>query len=635
MTLSLVPDIADLSVLLCVCGVAVLCAGLGIWTGARRVETALIAGWGVAGLATVAAGTLTGLGLSNVMAALALGGGAGLVKIGIDASKGRVPPHSKMAARVALLALPLIACIASMQTIGWDDFGHWLPNLAYLCENDHFPTLALPGGSGHAAYPYGLALPGFAVFLVLGRVPDNAALFWNVIVMLAAGASIATLLAHRLAFYSPADRRSTNWACASIGLLLAGLACPSFVPKIFFSNMADPSTGAVLAVLGSMLFDWVDARDDRGRRISLAVVFAFGCIAFIDLRQANAALFGLLVLGCCLAGWRHRTAMGAGAGPSLAIAVLPPLIVLQLWGHYTATQIPGGQFEFLPFAVWRWSDFPTTLYNMLRVMVAKAGLFASILALTIRAALGFRTNDGLDQPDRFVIIAAATVCIGAIFFLAFTYLAAGFSREEALSAVSFWRYMGQTGPLAILGLAACVPLTWSRRVPPKAAAAAFVAIAVLLPVATVKFYRDDLASPVPMLRNIAREVDSTVPRSAPLELVDMTGNGFPVLVVYYELVLSGRDHGLPPRTVGQLSGVDGISAGAASKLDFHGAHYIWLAEGAPEMTGIFGPRLSAGCSYLLKREDKGFSVAASWPIGPFKWGSYRDGWSGVAGGRCV
>ena len=58
------------------------------------------------------------------------------------------------------IARPL--SISRYEQIAWDDFTHWLPNLAYLCVYDHFPTLAEPSLSKHAAYPYGLALPGFA-----------------------------------------------------------------------------------------------------------------------------------------------------------------------------------------------------------------------------------------------------------------------------------------------------------------------------------------------------------------------------------------------------------------------------------------------------------------------------------------
>jgi hypothetical protein len=346
---SLLPDLAHLPVLITVVAVAVLCIGLGVWTGARRAETSLIAGWGVACFATVVIGTLSDIGLSRVMVVLALAGLAGLARIGIALSRGTLLPRLDIGGRVFLLSLPLLACIEGMETVGTDDYLHWLPNLAYLCVNDHFPTLAQPSGSYHAAYPYGLALPGFAVFLVLGWVAENAALLWNFIAMLAAGASIGGVFARRLATRYPElrQRRIFGWGSAGLGLLIAGLACPTFVPKIFFSNMADAATGSILAVIGSMVFDRVADGADRRHRIALAS--AFSCVALVDVRQASAALFGLLILGCVagcgLGGWLHRDRFGSAAALSLTILLLPPLIVLLLWGTLHGDPNPWRRFR--------------------------------------------------------------------------------------------------------------------------------------------------------------------------------------------------------------------------------------------------------------------------------------------------
>jgi hypothetical protein len=628
---SLFPDLAHLPAFIATCVVAVCCIGLGVWTGARRVETALIAGWGMACFVTVVAGTLTGIGLSWVMLGLAAAAVAGLARLAITMRHGTSLLETSLAGKVALLALPLAACIEGIETIGWDDFSHWLPNLSYVCEHNHYPTLAQPALSDHAGYPYGLALPGFAVFLMLGRVPDDAAIYWNVIVMLAAAASIARILAERLA----ADwlqRDITGWSCAAIGLLSGGLASPAFVPKIFFSNMADAATGAVVAVLGSMIFEWIAAHGKHRDRIAIA--FAAGCVVLVDLRQANAALFGLLIVGCLVMRWRHDDQAWPRALPALAIAAIPAILVYWLWGRYVIIQIPGGQLPILPFSEWRWASFPEALHNMLRVMVAKTGLFTLILLVFVRAALSFRQRDDLGPPARGTLIVSAIVCVGMIFFLAFTYLSVGFLPSESAAAASFWRYMGEVGPLAAVGAAACIPLAWVRWVRRVPAMVALVSVTSLLPLVTVKFYRADLTSPVAALRSEGSALKAAMPRTASLLLVDLTGNGFAPLVVTYELMISGNEFGLPARRVTQVSRAEGISAATAANIDFTGPDYIWLAEGAPEMVRIFGVKLSAGCSYLLKRESTTYSVVTSWRIGHYKWTTYRDGWSGAAEGSC-
>jgi hypothetical protein len=639
MSPSLLPDLAHLPVLAVLVAVALVSIGIGVWVGARSAETALIAGWGVAGAATVVVGTATAVPLSWVMLLL---GGTGIAGLGrIIAGMVRAHPVMQlgMAGRVGLLALPLACGIESMDATGWDDFSHWLPNLAYLCIHNHFPTLAEPSASIHPAYPYGLALPGYAYFLLLGSVRDNAAIVWNLIMLVAAGAAVATLLLTRLqrSFPDLTGARALPWATAAIGLLVAGLACPSFVAKIVFSNMADGTTGAVLAVLGLLLFEWVAAiRDgDAGRRNRMALVMAFASVALIDLRQANAALLAWLVFGCMLAGCLRRPRFRVADLASLAIVVLLPLVIWSLWNRYAIEQMPGGQFAFLPFSDWHFAEFPDTLRNIVHVMLTKGGLFALILLISIRAVLTFRTRDALDAPSRVVLVSSAVVSLGNIAFLTFTYLAADFSVSEARAAATFWRYAGETGPLAVVGFVAAMPLAWLRRVPMVPATVALVGVTLIAPIAAVGLYRYDLVSPIPVLRHASEVTVADVPPAAPIQIVDMTGNGFGALVVAYQIAAADYARGSPPRKTTITSRTAGIPPQDAAKIELTGAPYLWLVEGAPEMDHLFGVRLSAGCSYLLQRQAAGFSIVAGWPFSRFMRNDQRTGWSSASGAPCT
>jgi hypothetical protein len=635
---SLLPDLAHLPVLAVLIAVALICIGIGAWVGARSAETALIAGWGVAGATTIVVATATAIPLSWVMLLL---GGTGVAGIGwmiAGAVRARPVMQFGMAGRTCLLALPFAAGIESMDATGWDDFSHWLPNLAYLCIHSHFPTLAEPSTSVHPAYPYGLALPGYAYFLLLGRISDNAAIVWNLITLVAAGAAVATLLLTRLqrGFPDLAAGRALPWATAAIGLLIAGLACPSFVAKIVFSNMADGTTGAVLAVLGLLVFEWVAAiRDgDPRRRNRVAVVMAFASVALIDLRQANAALLAWLVFGCLLAGCLRRPRFTVADLASLAIVVLLPFLIWSLWNRYAIQQMPGGQFAFLPFSDWHWAEFPDTLRNIVHVMLTKGGLFALILLIGIRAALSFRTRDQLDTPSRVVLVTAAVVSVCNVAFLTFTYLAADFSVVEARAAATFWRYAGETGPLAVLGFVAGMPLAWLRRVPMVPATAALVGLTLVAPIAAVGLYRYDLVSPVPVLRDAAEATTAEVPPAAPIQIIDMTGNGYGALVVAYLVAADDFARGSPARRATITARVAGIPPQDAAKLDLAAAPYLWLVEGAPEMDHLFGLRLSAGCSYLLQRQAAGFSILASWQFSRFMRNDQRTGWSSATGAPC-
>src|SRR5580698_3234265 len=133
MSARLFPDLSQLLALLLTALVGLLCIGLGLWTGTRRAEIALIAGWGVAALASLVLGTLTNIPLSAVAAVLGVAGAAGLLRWNLNRDRAEVATIG----RVSLLALPLIAGSAGAVPIAWDDFSHWLPNLTYICLNNH------------------------------------------------------------------------------------------------------------------------------------------------------------------------------------------------------------------------------------------------------------------------------------------------------------------------------------------------------------------------------------------------------------------------------------------------------------------------------------------------------------------
>jgi hypothetical protein len=625
MTPTLWPSLAHLPEMLLVFAVAALTVGLGALTGARRLEIAFIAGWGLAGLVTVVIGTLTPFSLSPVMLILGALGLCGLLLVGVTAATGTPVLRCGIGLRVLLLGLPLFVGIEGMVASGWDDFSHWLLNLDYLCRYGHFPTLALPSPSGHAAYPYALALPGYAVFLLSGAVAERAALVWNMLAMLAACACMASLLEVRL----PAGRW-VGWAAAAAGVLFGGLACPTFVPKIALSNMADSASGSALAVLVAVIFDWWRAPDGRSRWREVTAA-AMCALTLVNLRQSNFALFLLLLIGLGLIAILCRP-RPAGGLRALAVALPLPLLAWALWHRYANAEIPGGEFVIMPFASWHWAEFGEALLSILRVMLAKIGLFGLILVITVRAGFALRRRDTLLPAERAVLLLGVVLCVGNVGFLAFTYLAADFGADEAAAAASFWRYTSQTGPLAVLALFAALPVPWLAVLGRRGVAWAGVAIAVLLPIVAIKTYRHDLASPVPELRRIALAVNARLPVGAPVELVDLTGPGFGPEVVAYQLWLSGW-HG-PDRAVAQVWTAHGYSLAEARKLPFPPAGYLWLVEGAPEMQALFGPPLQAGCAYLLKAEAGRFAIDAAWPVSRFTRPVNRDGWSVQRGAAC-
>jgi hypothetical protein len=180
-----------------------------------------------------------------------------------------------------------------------------------------------------------------------------------------------------------------------------------------------------------------------------------------------------------------------------------------------------------------------------------------------------------------------------------------------------------------------MPLAWLRRVPMIPATVALVGVTLVAPIAAVGMYRYDLVSPIPVLRHASEVTVADVPPTAPIHIVDMTGNGFGALVVAYQIAAADYARGSPARKTPITSRTAGIPPQDAAKIDLTGTPYLWLVEGAPEMDHLFGVRLSAGCSYLLQRQATGFSIVAGWPFSRFMRNDQRTGWSSATGAPCV
>ena len=65
-----------------------------------------------------------------------------------------------------------------------------------------------------------------------------------------------------------------------------------------------------------------------------------------------------------------------------------------------------------------------------------------------------------------------------------------------------------------------------------------------------------------------------------------------------------------------------------------GVDRLRSGEGAPEMDRLFGARLNAGCSYLLRREAGDFSIIMSWQLSQYLKNVGPEGWSLAAGAPC-
>jgi hypothetical protein len=643
----LAPSLADIALALRVLIVATLACGAGFLAGARRLETAFFAGWGLASLIFVTLGTLTSIDLSLAALVGAVLGGVGLVvRLRHGASFWNEPSCSW---HVLVIGAPIIALTLSMGIVGWDDLAMWAPNLLHLCRTLHFPSLLHPGSaSAMPGYPYGLALPGFCVHLLgQGLAPEESgqllrvSVIWNALALLAAGAALANRMAAQTMAGQPYRMRHALWMCAALGVLLEGFANPTFVSKITFTEMGDSSSGAGLALLLGQLFDLACVSSDAARRRRLLIETAFIAAAVTFIRQENIVLIGLLVasagLGLALFRSHDRLRRLAELGATLAL----PFYLWIVWAHYVNTQIPGGNHSLLPLAQWHWAVFGDTLRSAARVFMAKSGyaiMGCVLAALFLRhLALRFRRGRAAGAPvgaraQAELITAVTGLTFGNIAFLLFCYLATSFSLFEAKTAITFWRFIGQTGQAEMLALGCVVAAVRpsALRISPRAAIAAAAAVFMLplAALATPFTLRSDIGSAVPSLESVGIDISHIVPPGRPITLIDLAGNGFAPVVVKFALQNFAGDE-WPLRVEAEPRG---IAPRAAATLRPEASGYYWLAEGAPNMPQIFGQPTRAGCSYLFSVSGAQVTLVRTWDVSRFRWGTdlYDEKLSGPA-----
>jgi len=621
----LLPTAADIVRLACILLIAACTAGMGFLAGARRLETAFFSGWGLACLIFVAIGTWSSADLGWAAAGSAVLGVSGLIR----AARSHASTHDtgdRLGPRALLIGLPFLVLVIGRSDVAWDDISFWVPNLLHLCATHRFPTLANPAAySAMAAYPYGVALPGFAMHLLGYRHVDIAGMEWNLLAMLAAGAAFARIIAQRLRLAGHAPTAGMRWALAAAGVLLMGMANPTFVAKITLSNMGDSATGAGLAMLCALLFEYAaESRETPGQPALLQQI-SLTCCAVMFTRQANAALLVLLFLSAIvgLAAFRSRDAVPVV--PRLLATLVPPAFLWWSWTRYADREIPNARHYLLAWHAWNWQVFPSALRSALHVLVAKSGYTAMALAMgfvaakcLLRRARGPSVPGGGAGAPASAALAVTTagLAFGNIAFLLFCYLATSFDPTEAEAAISFWRFIAQTGQSLTVGFACNVPVAWLLPALRRCwAQRALPAIALLLPVVATGTYRDDLTSPVPVLRRIADGLRDAVPAGQPIVLVDIDGNGFAPLVVRYQLHAIDDD----PSPLATVAFSHGLSEAEARQKVPPSAPYVWLAEGSPAFGRFLGSRTNEGCSYLFHNEMGRYSVIRAWEIGPYRW----------------
>ncbi|HEV8015442.1 MAG TPA: hypothetical protein VGP48_07895, partial [Stellaceae bacterium] len=256
--------------------------GVGRWATAGRAlpESALLAGWGACVLVLTAWGLATTASLRiPAMTLLALGLVAHFwprLRLGRE--------EWRAIGRVVVLALPLLAVMASARPSLPDTWLNLLPNAAYLYDHGFFPADARPPSHSFiAGAPYNMQLASLLAGLVTPGFPPSAMIAFNLVLQLAAG-----LLLARLARGD--DAAAPGWALTALGILLASALNPGFDPRYHLSAYSEASVTVALAFAGWHAARALDraagARAARCDFVLLALILA----ALVNIKQESVAL---------------------------------------------------------------------------------------------------------------------------------------------------------------------------------------------------------------------------------------------------------------------------------------------------------------------------------------------------------
>ncbi len=567
--------------------------GLGrLLSGGRATpEAALIGGWGAAVSVLTLWGVATPASLRLPVIALAALGLSSFVMPRVRL--GRAEWRAVM--RVVVLALPLLAVMASARPSLPDTWLNLLPNAAYLYDHGFFPADARPPAySFIAGAPYNMQLAAFIAGLVTPGFPPAAMIDLNLLFLLAAG-----LLLARLVCWS--DDQAPSWSRVALGILLATALNPGFTPRYHLSAYSETSVTVTLAFAGWFAARGLD-RMQAGRPARFDFwMLALALAAIVNIKQESIMLVaGVLIAAGALALMvrAHR----ARALLALALAALPAIVLYLAWRWYVLAHFEIGELKNLPVSAWHVAELPQILGNMLRIAASK-GVFFVILVTVIGVALYRIKSRSVDLATRVAGMLAGTAVVYNA-GLVFAYIA-HFEGEMGTGAHSYFRYNTH---LSLLLMAAIVSLVrpwnwlgfdreWRGAVP-----ALLVALVLLDPFPFLRLLRFDLEIPNLRVWRLAREAAPHLAGDEKLLLILPGDNGSVAPAI--ETVL--RD--APPRRPALELG---LATDLRAAFAMPGFDHALLSCRPPAEGG--GPQ---GSAVLLKRGLTSWEIEASWPYGP-------------------
>jgi hypothetical protein len=587
----LIPSWADLAAWMAVLIAALLFIGVGrlLSLGRAAPEVALVAGWGGACLILTSWGIVTAASLRWPAAAIAVAGFVGLVLPRLRLAG----PAWRGVLRMGAVALPLLLVMASARPSLPDTFLNLLPNAAYLYNHASFPADARwPSHSFLPGAPYNMQLAAFVASLFTPGFPATAMIAINLVLQLA----FALFLARLIERGDDSDTILPSWGATALGLLLATLINPGFVPRFHFSAYSEASVTVTLAFAAWFAARALDRLAAQRAAATELTLFALTLVALVNIKQDSIALVaGLLVTALVLALWQGRGGRGQSL-VALLLAAAPALLLYGAWRWYVLSHFAMGELKPLPFAQWQFVNIPLILRSMLKEMLEK-GYFFALTALAVGGLIWRLRRRGLDGKARVAALFTGVLLVyNAALFM--TYIG-HFPGQMSVEAHSFFRYNTHLGLLLMLTLLLfarelAAERGWALRgALGRRAPVALVTVAIVCPLALASLLRFDLE--VPQLRTwqLVALAKQGLGSESRLAVVLPGDNGSVTAMVegllrfvppaYPDLdlrILTSLAPDTLSRLVADGYGLAVISCSAAGSADLPAGHAVLLRRGA-------------------------------------------------------
>jgi hypothetical protein len=284
------------------------------------------------------------------------------------------------------------------------------------------------------------------------------------------------------------------WSLTALGLLLAVLLNPGFVPRIDFAGYGEPGL-AVTALLAALLLI---------RRPASPLAVGLILAAMINTKQSGIGL-AIAVVGAAKIvffledGYRLRWVR------LVTLASLPPALLYAVWRYFVAGA-GVGELTILPLGQWHWALTPRILASI-GDEIAHKPVYFGLVAIGLICWPVLHRRQGWTQATRLLAFHAAAFVLYDV-FLILAYLGE-FSAEMSAGAHSYFRYSTHLSLVLVAALALAarefgLGTFLLRRA--RLAMVAVFALVLLGPIGFAKRLRFDLVMPQPLVWDLAAAV---------------------------------------------------------------------------------------------------------------------------------